>query len=50
MTGWTLLAFAIVRETVRTLGGRIELDSSPGKGTVFRIVLARARVREEVPA
>ncbi len=44
------LGLAIVRETVRTLGGRIELDSSPGEGTVFRIVLARARVREEVPA
>jgi signal transduction histidine kinase/HAMP domain-containing protein len=44
------LGLAIVRETVRTLGGRIELDSSPGKGTVFRIVLARARVREGVPA
>ncbi len=44
------LGLAIVRETVRTLDGRIELDSSPGEGTVFRIVLARARVREEVPA
>ena len=44
------LGLAIVRETVRTLGGRVELDSSPGEGTVFRIVLARARVREEVPA
>jgi two-component system, OmpR family, phosphate regulon sensor histidine kinase PhoR len=44
------LGLAIVRETVRTLGGRIELDSSPGEGTVFRIVLARARVREQVPA
>jgi len=38
------------RRSVRTLGGRIELDSSPGEGTIFRIVLARARVREEVPA
>jgi signal transduction histidine kinase/HAMP domain-containing protein len=44
------LGLAIVRETVRTLGGRIELDSSPGEGTVFRIVLARARVREKVGA
>ncbi len=44
------LGLAIVRETVRTLGGRIELDSSPGEGTVFRIVLAGARVREGVPA
>jgi signal transduction histidine kinase len=43
------LGLAIVRESVRTLGGRIELDSSPGEGTVFRILLAPARVREEVP-
>jgi signal transduction histidine kinase/HAMP domain-containing protein len=44
------LGLAIVRESVRTLGGRIELDSSPGHGTVFRILLAPARVREEVTA
>jgi signal transduction histidine kinase/HAMP domain-containing protein len=44
------LGLAIVRESVRTLGGRIELESSPGEGTVFRILLAPARVREEVPA
>jgi signal transduction histidine kinase/HAMP domain-containing protein len=43
------LGLAIVRESVRTLGGRIELDSSPGHGTVFRILLAPARVREQVP-
>ena len=44
------LGLAIVRESVRTLGARIELDSSPGEGTVFRIMLTPARVREEVPA
>ena len=44
------LGLAIVRESVRSLGGRIELDSSPGQGTVFRILLAPARVRAEVPA
>ena len=44
------LGLAIVRQAVRTLGGRIELDSAPGEGTVVRIVLERARVREEVPA
>jgi len=42
------LGLAIVRESVRTLGGRIELDSSPGQGTVFRILLTPARVRERV--
>jgi two-component system phosphate regulon sensor histidine kinase PhoR len=44
------LGLAIVRESVRTLGGRIELDSSLGEGTVFRILLTPARVREEVTA
>ncbi|HXY81149.1 MAG TPA: ATP-binding protein [Gaiellaceae bacterium] len=41
------LGLAIVRQAVRSLDGRIELDSSPGKGTRVRIVLERARVREE---
>ena len=41
------LGLAIVRQAVRGLDGRIELDSSPGEGTRVRIVLERARVREE---
>ena len=41
------LGLAIVRESVRTLGGRVELDSSPGEGTLFRVVLEGARVREQ---
>jgi signal transduction histidine kinase/HAMP domain-containing protein len=44
------LGLAIVRESVRTLGGRVELDSSPGQGTSFRIVLEGARVEQEVHA
>jgi two-component system sensor histidine kinase VicK len=44
------LGLAIVRETVRTLGGNIELDSAPDQGTRVRIVLERARVREEAVA
>jgi signal transduction histidine kinase/HAMP domain-containing protein len=44
------LGLAIVRETVRTLGGHIELDSAPDQGTRVRIVLERARVREEAVA
>ena len=44
------LGLAIVRQAVRSLGGRIELDSAPGEGTRMRIVLEHARVREEVPA
>jgi signal transduction histidine kinase/HAMP domain-containing protein len=44
------LGLAIVRQAVRGLGGRIELDSALGAGTRVRIVLERARVREAVPA
>jgi signal transduction histidine kinase/HAMP domain-containing protein len=44
------LGLAIVRQSVRTLGGHIDLDSAPGEGTRVRIVLERVRVREEVPA
>jgi two-component system phosphate regulon sensor histidine kinase PhoR len=44
------LGLAIVRQAVRTLGGRVELDSAPGKGTLVRIELDRVRVRQEVPA
>jgi two-component system phosphate regulon sensor histidine kinase PhoR len=44
------LGLAIVRQAVRTLDGRGELDSAPGKGTLVRIELERVRVRLEVPA
>jgi len=44
------LGLAIVRQAVRSLGGRVELDSAPGKGTLVRIELDRVRVRQEVPA
>jgi signal transduction histidine kinase len=44
------LGLAIVRQTVRSLDGRIELDSAPGKGTRVRVVLDQARVREAVSA
>lgn len=44
------LGLAIVRQAVRVLGGRVELDSEPGAGTTVRVFLpqaARARVLEE---
>jgi signal transduction histidine kinase/HAMP domain-containing protein len=44
------LGLAIVRQAVRSLDGRIELDSAPGEGTRFRIILERAQVRLQVPA
>ena len=36
------LGLAIVREKVERLGGRVELDSRPGAGTTFRLVLPHA--------
>ena len=44
------LGLAIVRQAVRSLDGRVELDSAPGKGTLVGIELDRVRVRTEVPA
>ena len=43
------LGLAIVAQAVRSLGGRVELDSAPGEGTRVQIVLERARVRDKVP-
>jgi two-component sensor histidine kinase len=36
-----------VREEVRRLGGRVELSSAPGRGTIFRICLPEAMLVEE---
>ena len=36
------LGLAIVRESVRVLGGRIEIESTPGSGTTIRITLPAA--------
>jgi signal transduction histidine kinase len=44
------LGLAIVRQAVRSLEGRVELESAPGNGTLVRIELERARLRTEVPA
>lgn len=35
------LGLAIVRQAVRALGGRVELDSQPGEGTTVRVLLPR---------
>lgn len=37
------LGLAIVRELVRALGGRVEVSSTPGEGTRFRVTMPRER-------
>ncbi len=46
-TEGTGLGLAIVRDTVESLGGRIRLDTSPGRGAQFRIQLPEAGIKRE---
>jgi signal transduction histidine kinase len=39
------LGLAIVRDAVRALGGTVEIDSEPGRGTTVWVTLAEARAR-----
>ena len=44
--GGTGLGLSIVRDTVRILGGSVDVTSEPGKGTEFRILLPLYRADE----
>ena len=49
-TGGTGLGLSIVKHVMQRHGGAIEVDSTPGAGSTFRLVFPPARVRREGPA
>jgi len=45
--GWGLFS---IRERLALLGGRLEIESTPGKGTMFRLIAPRGAARDGVAA